>query len=661
MSERTGKNPVEEIRRDEIGEALFPVISREDPSFWIQSVDIGTADFPYIEALLRESFADWQEQNAGFLRDPQVEWFLFSHEGEAAAGDPNLILQLKKEPRHAGWMSLARRESVAVPPEHHESEYLRGRATLAVPIFTRSGGDVFAVLGCSVPEAEAASMLRLVEMGGAHFRTCFYQRLEYSFIHDTLYTKQAGATALSGDSALFRMVRRLYDKFNVDGVLEELLRIVLVLHPSARCQLLMTQDYQSTNPQLKAFLLDQRKRDICTTAFMRGSVEVERIPDLGHPERIEVALPLAGHQGVYGVFHFILDLPPERMDTRLLGMVADTAGKAFENAKLYEQSNLLIRELLLINELTKRLNQNLQLSDVFSFAIQELVGIFRADYCCIVKDNPEEQRFDVMACSLPDLEGASFSRDYGFGGQVLHTQEPLIVSDYLESSVASRFMELAEARSMIAAPLISNGKTMGAVLLAQREHHYFSYENFKLLQMLSTHIGLAVGNATLHAELQRMANRDTLTGLHVRRHLDERIHAHQLEGSKGALLVIDIDRFKQVNDTYGHQIGDSILQQISGIMKSSIRMTDVSARWGGEELAIYFPETTLAEALLVAERIRSLVEEDTQPSVTVSCGVAEWSQDNANISVESLFYRADMALYQAKHSGRNRIHTALAE
>jgi len=424
---------------------------------------------------------------------------------------------------------------------------------------------------------------------------------------------------------------------------------------------LMTQDYQSTNPQLKAFLLDQRKRDICTTAFMQGSVEVERIPAPGHPERIEAALPLAGHQGVYGVFHFTLDLPPERLDTHLLGMIADTAGKAFENAKLYEQSNLLIRELLLINELTKRLNQNLQLSDVFSFAIQELVGIFRAEYCCIVKDNPEEQRFEVMACSLPELEGASFSRDYGFAGQVLRTQEPLIISDYLESSVSSRFMELGEARSMIAAPLISNGKTMGAVLLAQKEHHYFSYENFKLLQMLSTHIGLAVGNATLHAELQRMANRDTLTGLHVRRHLDERIHAHQLEGSKGALLVIDIDRFKQVNDTYGHQIGDSILQQISSIMKSSIRMTDVSARWGGEELAIYFPETTLDEALLVAERIRSLVEQETEPSVTVSCGVAEWSQDNGTISVESLFYRADMALYQAKHSGRNRIHTALAE
>lgn len=661
MSEHAGKNPVEAIRRDDIGEALFPVISRDDQSFWIQHVDIGTADFPYIEPLLRESFADWREQNLSSFSVSGAEWFLFSHEGEAAAGDPGLIGRLQSESEHAAWLALARRESVLVPAGRHEGTYMSQRATLAVPVFTRSGGEVFAVLGCAVPEEEAAGMLRAVEMGAAHFRTCFYQRLEYSFIHDTLYTRHARATALNGDSALFRMVRRLYDKFNVDGVLEELLRIVLVLHPSARCQLLMTQDYQSSNPQLKVALLDQRKPDICMTAFMRGSVEVEEVPTPEYPHRIEAALPLAGHQGIYGVFHFELDLPPERLDTRLLGMVSDTAGKAFENAKLYEQSNLLIRELLLINELTKRLNQNLHLSDVFSFAIQELMGIFRADFCCILGDNPAENRFDVMACSLSELEGSSFSRDYGFGGIVLRTQEPLIVSDYLESSVPSRFMELSEARSMIAAPLISNGKTMGAVLLAQREHHYFSYENFKLLQMLSTHIGLAVANATLHAELQRIANRDTLTGLHVRRHLDERIHNHQLEGSKGSLLVIDIDRFKQVNDTYGHQIGDSILQQVSGIIRNSIRTTDVSARWGGEELAVYFPETTLEEALIVAERIRSLVEQETRPSVTVSCGVAEWSAEDTTISVESLFYRADMALYQAKHSGRNRIRTAVSE
>ncbi|GGN96093.1 sensor domain-containing diguanylate cyclase [Saccharibacillus kuerlensis] len=659
MSEHAGKNPVEKFQRDEISDALFPVISREDQSFWIQSVDIGTADFPYIEPLLRESFAEWREQSGGF--SPETEWFLFGHDGEAVAGDPNLLLRLKEEAEHAGWMALARRETVMVPSGGHLGEHMCTRMTLAVPIFTRSSGDVFAVLGCSVSENDSAGIKRAVEIGAAHFRTCFYRRLEYSFVYDTLYNRQAGTPGLNGDSALFRMVRRLYDKFNVEGVLEEMLRIVLMLHPSARCQLLMTQDYQSSNPHLQAFLLDQHKQGICTTSFMQGSVEVERIPTPEYPNRIEAALPLAGHQGVYGVFHFTIDAPTENPDTRLLGMISDTAGKAFENAKLYEQSNLLIRELLLINELTKRLNQNLQLSDVFSFAIQELVGIFRAEYCCIVKDNPAEQRFDVMACSLPELEGASFSRDYGFGGMVLQMHEPIIISDYLESSIPSRFMEVSEARSLIAAPLISNGKTMGAVLLAHGKDHYFSYDNFKLLQMLSTHIGLALSNATLHAELQRVANRDALTGLYVRRHLDEQIHTHQLEGSKGSLLVIDIDRFKQVNDTYGHQIGDSILQQVSAIVSDSIRTSDVSARWGGEELAVYFPETTLDEALMVAERIRSLIEQDTRPGVTVSCGVAEWSKEDLAISVESLFYRADMALYQAKNNGRNQIRTAMAD
>ncbi|MCQ4086025.1 sensor domain-containing diguanylate cyclase [Saccharibacillus sp. JS10] len=661
MSERTEENPVGDASSHPIGDALFPVISREDSSFWIQSVDIATTDFPYIDPLLRESFIDWKKQNVEVLQKNKMEWFLFNHEGEPAEGEPSLLAQLKKEPQHAGWLALARREPVWVSPDQHESEFMKRRSTLAVPILTRNGGEVFAVLGCFVEDPQAAHLLNIVELSAAHFRTCFYQRLEYSFIQDTLYNQHHADHALRGDLSLFRMVRRLYDKFSIDGVLEELLRIVLALYPSADCRLLMTQDYQSSNPHLKSDLLDQRKQDICMAAFMRGSVEVQPVLTTTIFQKVEVALPLTGHQGVYGIFHFVVDLPPARLDTDLLNRISDTAGKAFENAKLYEQSNLLIRELLLINELTKKLNQNLQLSDVFSFAIQELGGIFGAQYCCILKDNRAEDCFEVMACSMPELEGVSFSRDYGYGGQVLLTQEPIIVLDYLDSSISSRFMDLTEARSMIAAPLISNGQVMGAVLLAQQDAHYFSYENFKLLQMLSTHIGLAVSNATLHAELQRVANRDTLTGLHVRRYLDERIHVHQSEGSKGALLVIDIDRFKQVNDTYGHQIGDSILQQISEIMRTSIRTTDVSARWGGEELAVYFPETTLDEALLVAERIRSLVEEETDPSVTVSCGVAEWSKSDATISVETLFYRADMALYQAKHSGRNRIRIALAE
>jgi diguanylate cyclase (GGDEF)-like protein len=119
--------------------------------------------------------------------------------------------------------------------------------------------------------------------------------------------------------------------------------------------------------------------------------------------------------------------------------------------------------------------------------------------------------------------------------------------------------------------------------------------------------------------------------------------------------VVDIDNFKRVNDTYGHQVGDKILIQASNIIKSSIRDSDVAARWGGEELTVYLPQVAKDQSLRIAERIRQRVMNETSPQVTVSCGVSDWNWEEDKISVESLFYRADMALYEAKHNGRNQI------
>jgi diguanylate cyclase (GGDEF)-like protein len=146
-----------------------------------------------------------------------------------------------------------------------------------------------------------------------------------------------------------------------------------------------------------------------------------------------------------------------------------------------------------------------------------------------------------------------------------------------------------------------------------------------------------------------------LTGLFVRHYLDSVIHERQAHEFCGSLVVVDIDQFKQVNDTFGHQTGDQVLKQVSDIVTSSVRPEDICARWGGEELAIYMPQIGARQALEYAEIIRTRVAEETRPPVTVSSGIAEWNWMDEKVSVESLFYRADMALYDAKHGGRNRI------
>lgn len=120
--------------------------------------------------------------------------------------------------------------------------------------------------------------------------------------------------------------------------------------------------------------------------------------------------------------------------------------------------------------------------------------------------------------------------------------------------------------------------------------------------------------------------------------------------------MMDIDDFKQVNDQYGHHVGDQIIIQVAEVIKNHIAYKDVAARWGGEELAVYIPDATLEEAQDLSERIVHAVAGQTRPAVTVSCGVSYWNNGEQD-QVKDVFIRADRALYAAKESGKNCVRT----
>lgn len=166
----------------------------------------------------------------------------------------------------------------------------------------------------------------------------------------------------------------------------------------------------------------------------------------------------------------------------------------------------------------------------------------------------------------------------------------------------------------------------------------------------------------LHGELERHATRDSLTGTLVRRVLIDtasqelaRCHRH---GRSMALLMMDIDHFKAINDTHGHQVGDRVLVDFVIRIQPLLRSPDQLGRYGGEEFLLLLPETTQEEAIAVAERIRAAVASPTAdlPGITVSIGVAANRPDEARIDL--LLGRADRALYKAKAEGRNRIAAA---
>ncbi|WP_309121378.1 diguanylate cyclase domain-containing protein [Paenibacillus sp.] len=459
--------------------------------------------------------------------------------------------------------------------------------------------------------------------------------------------------------SMFDLSRTLFLQQTTDGVLKHIVSSLQGHFPFAVSQVYMSQDTTPSDIPILPLVFRHDGNDLCTRAFMGGK------PVLGYPAgdadesgipTFAAAVPLVGKQGVYGVLEVRADSKPlDRRDVDLLVGIGETAGAAFENAKLYEQSNLLVTELRLINEITKRLNQSLRVSDIFQYACKELIDVFHADFACILEHDRKEGTFVVQATNLSEMLSDTFEIDYGFVGLLHRTKEPVIVSDYSHNArIESKLMKSTGSRSLIASPILVNEEVVGAVLVTHAEPNYFTYENYKLLLLLAGHIGLAIMKAQLHAELNRMVITDNLTGLYARRYLDEQVHSMQQKDARGSLIVVDIDDFKQVNDTFGHQIGDQILRQVSAIVRSCIRDTDIAARWGGEELAIYLPQLTLEQTERVAERIRSRVELETDPSVTVSCGIAEWSRTDEKVSVETLFYKADMALYSAKHNGKNQ-------
>ncbi|MGC8813451.1 GGDEF domain-containing protein [Dictyoglomus sp.] len=165
--------------------------------------------------------------------------------------------------------------------------------------------------------------------------------------------------------------------------------------------------------------------------------------------------------------------------------------------------------------------------------------------------------------------------------------------------------------------------------------------------------------SNLNRKLEELSIKDDLTGLYNRRKMDQELekclYIWERYNRPFSIIIIDIDDFKKINDTYGHLIGDMVLEKISKIIRENIRKSDIASRWGGEEFLILLPETNLQNATLVAEAFRRKIEEANfgiDEKITVSVGVANIEN---NESIDSLIQRADKNLYKAKEYGKNKV------
>ena len=221
--------------------------------------------------------------------------------------------------------------------------------------------------------------------------------------------------------------------------------------------------------------------------------------------------------------------------------------------------------------------------------------------------------------------------------------------------------------SMAIVPLKLEDRVIGAIVIASPEQDAIPQEEATNVGLLGAMAATSLEIVWEMEEVSRRARTDPLTGLHNRRHFDDllgqMIKQTDRFGDPVALIMADVDHFKNVNDTWGHDAGDEVLKSLADTLKGGVRDADICARFGGEEFAIVLPKTTLQGAAELADRLRKQVESkpvvvDGEPiNVTISCGVACYPE--GVITKEALFAAADRALYEAKSAGRNCVKSAV--
>lgn len=239
-----------------------------------------------------------------------------------------------------------------------------------------------------------------------------------------------------------------------------------------------------------------------------------------------------------------------------------------------------------------------------------------------------------------------------------------VISKAEPAFVEENESECRTIRSIVSLPLRARGEIIGVLTLNSPRSDAFTEDIRQVLKIIENPASVVVDNARLHDRTRKMAITDGLTRLYNHRHfyelLEQEFQRTRRYQANVSLIMIDIDFFKHINDTYGHQVGDDILRELALVIRGQVREVDILARYGGEEFAALLPQTSLEQAKVVAERIREAVERNEFTTskgsikITVSLGTAAFPEMDIENQVE-LVQRADAGLYRAKETGKNRV------
>ncbi|WP_432358075.1 sensor domain-containing diguanylate cyclase [Sporosarcina sp. UB5] len=446
---------------------------------------------------------------------------------------------------------------------------------------------------------------------------------------------------------LFEVAELFNSTMESDVILEGLIEAVAELFPAYDVNLLLSNEQKGKSNEYRLFDY-ANERASAVDAFLSGELTIENALDISSSL---MNAPIRGRQGIYGVLQITAPQNTEYTVTQksFIRSIANAAGSALENASLYDQSYRLVDDLRLVNEASRKLNSNLELDEMIAFLKDQFLKAFR----------PDEMAFVYYGDDCSSYTISRSSTDFFFSDAA---------KKYIDS-VSARFSKGEEAvfdanskincndghrfKSLVALPISNGGEMIGFVILLHEEEYFFSFDSFKLMRSLISHSSLAISNIMLRDQLQELVDKDYLTKLFTRSYLDEVVTSSMEKGESCIFLLMDVDDFKLVNDTYGHTTGDSVLQQISSFILSLVDGWGIASRWGGEEIAIFIPSATVNDGVNLARRLVEGIPEMTDPKVTVSIGVSGWTVEDGK-SYKELFQSTDQALYYAKNHGKNQ-------
>lgn len=327
-----------------------------------------------------------------------------------------------------------------------------------------------------------------------------------------------------------------------------------------------------------------------------------------------------------------------------------------------EEIRNMTAELSVVYAILGRLTKSIDLSELRDIVLEAFLQVFGADQAVLLSRADGESSSDAGSRSR-DQNRTGRIRPDEHGHLTLPKEFPNDVLDrWLRGELRDPFV--TADRHVAVLPIVTALKTSLLLMMARRDKPFtVPATNAKLLSVVAEHVGVAFNNAELYSQ----AITDELTRLFTVRHfydqLDECVGRFARAGQPFCVLMLDLDAFKPVNDTWGHLAGDLVLQNVAAVLKNSIRLPDSSYRYGGDEMTVLLPNAGLAAGREVAERLQHEIEgmrtttgEGEVLRITASIGIAACPEHAT--SPRALVAAADTALYRAKAAGRNRVAEA---